>query len=76
MSRRSLPEPGPGVVKVRLSGGLADLVRVTGMLTGAGAEVLDTHGPRPNRYDPGVRVHLTVRIQASRPASGEEKTDG
>jgi hypothetical protein len=27
-----------------------------------GLEILTACGPRPNRYDPGERVYLTVRI--------------
>jgi hypothetical protein len=52
----------PGVVKIRLMGERADISRAAGLLTEAGAEVLDASGPRPNRYDPGVRVHLTIRL--------------
>jgi hypothetical protein len=62
VSRQPRPAPAPGIVEVRVSGEMADIVRVTEMLGEAGAEVLSTHGPRPNRYDPGVRVYLTVRI--------------
>jgi hypothetical protein len=50
------------VVKIRLTGEMADISRAAGLLTEAGAEVLDASGPRPNRYDPGVRVHLTIRL--------------
>jgi hypothetical protein len=57
------PGTAPGVVKVRLSGEPEDIDRVAAMLARHGAEVLDTHGPRPNRYDPGVRVYLTVRVR-------------
>ena len=60
MSRQ--PGTAPGVVEVRLSGEMADIVRVTEMLTQAGSEVLDATGSRPNRYDPGMRVHVTVRL--------------
>ena len=55
------PTP-PGTVEVRVSGEMADIIRVAEMLTQGGAEVLATRGPRPNRYDPGVRVYLTVRL--------------
>ena len=64
MTRRQ-PAPAPGAIEVRLSGQMEDIVRVTEMLTQAGAEVLSTHGPRPNRYDPGVRVYLTVRVHSA-----------
>lgn len=53
----------PGVVDVRVSGEMADIVRLTDLLSRVpGVEVLATHGPRPNRRNPGVRVHLTVRV--------------
>ena len=53
----------PGVVKVRLSGELADIEALAAALTGpAAVEVIDRSGPRANRYDPGQRVYLTVRI--------------
>ena len=61
MTRRQLA-PAPGVVKIRLIGEMADISRAAGLLTEAGAEVLAASGPRPNRYDPGVRVHLTIRL--------------
>jgi hypothetical protein len=51
--------PGP-VVKVRLSGEPAGIAAVLAVLARAG-EVLDRSGPRPNRYDPGERVYLTIR---------------
>ena len=52
--------PAPEVVKVRLSGERAGVEAVTAVLAGC-CEVLDRSGPRPNRYEPGQRVHLTVR---------------
>lgn len=55
----------PGVVKVRLSGELADINLIAALLAGIGAELVDRSGPRPNRYDPGVRVYLAVRAPAS-----------
>jgi hypothetical protein len=64
---RKQPAAAPGVVGVRLSGEMADIVAATELLARAGAEVLDMTGPRPNRYDPGVRVHLTVRLPAAEP---------
>jgi hypothetical protein len=54
----------PGVVQVRLIGDPADIRRVRDLLAGSGAEVLTASGSRPNRRDPGVRVHLTVRLPA------------
>jgi hypothetical protein len=62
VSRQPRPALAPGIVEVRVSGEMADIVCVTEILEQAGAEVLNTHGPRPNRYDPGVRVYLTVRL--------------
>ncbi|MBO0820991.1 MAG: hypothetical protein J2P26_09100 [Nocardiopsaceae bacterium] len=55
----------PGVVKVRLSGQLADIKQIATLLAGTGAELVDRSGPRPNHYDPGVRVYLAVRAPAS-----------
>ena len=52
--------PAPEVVKVRLSGERAGIEAVTAVLARC-CEVLDRSGPRPNRYDPGQRVYLTVR---------------
>ena len=52
--------PAPEVVKVRLSGERAGIETVLAVLAAA-CEVLDQSGPRPNRYDPGQRVYLTVR---------------
>jgi hypothetical protein len=58
------PSPAaPGVVQVRLLGSLPELAALA-QLVGSlpGVEILTAHGPRPNRYDPGERVYLTVRI--------------
>jgi hypothetical protein len=55
----------PGVVKVRLSGQLADINQIAALLADSGAELVDRSGPRPGHYDPGVRVYLTVRAPAS-----------
>ncbi len=62
MNRPARPRQAPGVVRVRLSGERADIDRAAGLLAHAGAEVLDTSRPRPNRYDPGERVYMTVRL--------------
>ncbi len=62
MTRQARPQQAPGVVSVRLSGEHADISRAVGLLVRGGAEVLYTSGPRPNRYDPGERVYLTVRL--------------
>jgi hypothetical protein len=56
--------PAPGVIKIRLVGDEADISRAAELLTEAGAEVLDASGPRPSRYDPGVRVYLVIRLPA------------
>ena len=58
----------PGVVKVRLSGDPAGIETAAAALA-ACCEVLDRSGPRPNRYDPGVRVYLTIRTG---PAAGAD----
>ena len=53
----------PGVVQVRLLGSLPELAELAGLMGSLpGLEILTAHGPRPNRYDPGERVYLTVRI--------------
>jgi hypothetical protein len=57
----------PGVVKVRLSDDRADIDTVAAVLAGT-CEVLDRSGPRPNSYDPGERVYLTIRTGPARPA--------
>lgn len=54
------PGTAPGVVKVRLSGDRDDIERAAAALAGR-FEVLDRSAPRPNRYDPGERVYLTLR---------------
>jgi hypothetical protein len=54
----------PGVVSVRLSGEQVDLDALAGILRGHPAvEVITASGPRQNRYDPGQRVYLTVRVR-------------
>jgi hypothetical protein len=53
----------PGVVKVRVIGEPEDIEALASALAASpAAEVVDRSGPRPNRYDEGVRVYLTVRI--------------
>jgi hypothetical protein len=64
----------PGVVQVRLMGQPADVRRVRELLAAAGAEVLTASGPRVNRRDPGVRVHLTVRPRPASPAGSPYRT--
>jgi hypothetical protein len=59
------PDPALGVVDVRVSGEMPDIVRFTDLVTRMpGVELLYTRGPWPNRRNPGVRVHLTVRLAA------------
>ena len=55
----------PGVVKIRLSGELADIEAVTAALgseLGSGIGQIERSAPYPNRRDPGVRVYLTVWV--------------
>jgi hypothetical protein len=66
-------QQAPGVVKVRLSGHRADIEAVAAMLADT-CEVLDRSGPRPNRYDPGERVYLTIRTGPARPAGPPDRT--
>ena len=70
---RPAPVPPPGVVEVRLSDQMADIVRVTGLLGQVGAELIQTRGPRPNRRNPGVRVYLLIRDGQAEAASGPEE---
>jgi hypothetical protein len=72
VTRPAAQQP-PGVVKVRLSGDRADIAAVAGLLADI-CEVLDRSGPRPNRYDPGERVHLTIRTGPARPAGPPPRT--
>jgi hypothetical protein len=71
VSRQPKLPLGPGEVEVRISGQWPDIVRATGLLAQVGAEVLQTHGPRQNRRDPGVRVYMTVRVR--QPAEAGER---
>lgn len=57
------------VVKVRLSGDRAAIQAAAAVLAATG-QVLDRSGPRPNRYDPGERVYLTIRISTGAACSG------
>ncbi len=57
----SRTQQAPGVVKVRLSGDRAGIDTVAALLAGC-CQVLDRSGPHPNRYDPGDRVYLILRI--------------
>jgi hypothetical protein len=62
-----------GVVRVRLSGDLAGIETAAAALA-ARCEVLDRSGPRPNRYDPGERVYLTIHTGPARPAGPPDRT--
>ncbi len=58
----------PGVVQVRLLGPRPELAALAQLVASLpGVAILTACGPRPNRYDPGGRVYLTVRID---PPSG------
>jgi hypothetical protein len=72
MTRRAARQ-APGVVKVRLSGDRADIDLVAAVLTGS-CEVLGRSGPRPNRYDPGERIYLTIRVGPARHAGPLHRT--
>ena len=72
MTRRPAARQAPGVVKVRLSGDHADIEAAAAALAGS-CEVLDRSGPRPNRYDPGERVYLTIRTGPARPAGSAQR---
>jgi hypothetical protein len=61
----------PGTVEVRLSGVREDVDTLISLIERVaaglpvitvGIELLHRSGYRPNRYDPGERIHLTVRI--------------
>ncbi len=68
------PSPAaPGVVQVRLLGARPELAALAGLVAALpGVEILTAHGPRPNRYDPGERVYLTVRIGQAGEAPGHQ----
>lgn len=72
MNRHPAARQAPGVVKVRLSGDRADIEAAAAALAGI-CEVLDRSGPRPNRYDPGERVYLTIRTGPARPAGSSQR---
>jgi hypothetical protein len=70
---RPAARQAPGVVRVRLSGERAGIDLAAAVLAGS-CEVLDRSGPRPNRYDPGERIYLTVRIGPARHAGHPRRT--
>jgi hypothetical protein len=59
-------DPGPQAcreVRVRLIGEPADLEAVAGVLDASPvAEVVTRSGHKPNRYDPGERMYVVVRL--------------
>ena len=61
-------QQAPGVVKVRLSGDRAD-IEIAAAVLAAMFAVLDQSRPRPNDYDPGERVYLTIRTDPARRAT-------
>jgi hypothetical protein len=72
MTRRAARQ-APGVVKVRLSGNRAGIDLVAAVLADS-CEVLDRSRPRPNHYDPGERIYLTIRIGPARHARPLHRT--
>jgi hypothetical protein len=50
-----------GAVHLRLMGEREDIEMIASLLACAGAEIVTRSGARPNRTDPGVRVHMVVR---------------
>ncbi len=57
------PGQAPGVVKVRLLGEPGDIKALAAVFGASPAvEVIERSGSRPNRYDPGVRLYMTVRV--------------
>ncbi len=69
----------PGVVRVRLSGELADVAETADRFTrSVDAEVIEASGPYPNRNSTGVRVYLTLRLtsETPRPSTGRRRALG
>ena len=66
MSTGRAPSPAaPGLVQIRLLGSLPELTALAALMGSLpGLEILTAHGPRPNRYDLGERVYLTIRIDS------------
>jgi hypothetical protein len=57
------PQQAQGVVKVRLSGDDGDVDVLEEVLSRSPTvEIIDRSGRRRNRYDPGNRMYLTVRV--------------
>jgi hypothetical protein len=70
---RPAAQQAPGVVKVCLAGERADMEAVAAVLAGI-CDVLDRSEPRPNRYDPGERIYLTIRTGPANPAGPLHRT--
>jgi hypothetical protein len=56
----------PGIVKIRLSGALADITAAVSALScpAVGFDLIEVSQPYPNRRDPGARLYLTIRLAA------------
>ncbi len=76
MTGRPAAGPGPGMVKVRLSGAVADtevlacLLAYLAVHCDAGIDLIDVSPPYPNRREAGARLYLTVRLTADLAATG------
>ena len=67
--RRPAAGPGPGVVKVRLSGAGPDIDAMASLLAAAGGlGLIDVSQPYPNRREAGARLYLTICLA---PAAGQ-----
>ena len=58
-------------LRVRVSGDLAGIDRILGVLRAAGLKLSAQSSPRQNRREPGHRVYATVRF----PSPGSTGTD-
>jgi hypothetical protein len=57
------------VVKVRLSGAMADIAAMASVLAAAGGiDLIDVSQPYPNRREAGARLYLTICLA---PAEGQ-----
>ena len=73
--RRPAAGPGPGVVKVRLSGAVPDIDALASLLAAAGGlGLIDVSQPYPNRREAGARLYLTIclALAAGQPTDREE----
>jgi hypothetical protein len=65
----------PGVVKIRLSGAVADIQALAALAeyaaaAGGGFDLIEVSQPYPNRREAGARLYLTIRIAAGQPGPG------